>query len=139
MYFGKKFFFPVEVSATIDIGMAWCPAYRYSGTQFDIIVSAYDQTGQLAVQKTVTFSGPEAQFINQLLRTLPKPFRGHIYLESMQYFYLEILRLEQTAGGSNSLARRRIPMCLDRALGLLHPGWIRVAPTEVYQNHNKIT
>jgi hypothetical protein len=97
--FGKRFFFPAEVTSTIDTGMAWCPVYRFSNTTFPIIISAYNENGQQVAQKTVTFSGHEAQFVSQVFPSLPKPFRGQIYLEALEYFTLEVLRLEETVGG----------------------------------------
>lgn len=95
----KKFYFPAEVTSSIDTGIAWCPWLRFTNETFPIIVSAFDETGNLVAQRTVSFAGHQAQFIGQLLSSLPKPFRGHIYLESLEYFTLEVLRLEQTASG----------------------------------------
>lgn len=96
---GKKFFFPAEVTGPIDTGLAWCPSSIYSSSPWQVIASAYDESGKLVSQRSVTANGQQAQFISQLLPSLPKPFRGQIYLDGSDYFHLEVLRLEQTGTG----------------------------------------
>jgi hypothetical protein len=94
-----KFVFAVEKSLTIDTGFAWCPSSRYSSRPFQVTLTLRDQNGNIARQRTVTFNGHQAQFFTQIFTDLPAFFLGHLLLESEEYMHLEVLRLEQTAGG----------------------------------------
>jgi hypothetical protein len=97
--YSKKWTVPVEIGFGIDTGLAWCPASRYNSTTYPITVQAYNTSGSLVLQTTVTFDGHKAQFVSQMLPTLPKTFSGQIYLEAAEYFHLEVLRLESTTSG----------------------------------------
>ena len=97
--FGLRFFFAVERSSTVDTGIAWSPTPPYISTQFPIYLTLYDQNGVVARQNVYMFFGHEAQFISQLFPNLPSTFTGHLEMESEDYIYVEVLRMETTPAG----------------------------------------
>jgi hypothetical protein len=98
----KTFYFPVELSATTNTGFAWAPWLSYYN--FEIIATLYvaDDSGIVTVYtKTTTFNGHNAQFINQLFPELNgTEFKGYLKLEAPNYFYLEVLRMDNTENGA---------------------------------------
>lgn len=96
---GRSFVFAVERSSAIDTGIAWCPFSRINVLPFQINLTLYDQDGNVARQRSYDFIGHQAQFLTQLFTDLPSPFVGHLAIESLEYFYLEVLRLETTPTG----------------------------------------
>jgi hypothetical protein len=97
----KTFYFPVEFSATTNTGFAWAPWLSY--TNFEIIATLYvsaDSGNVTIYTKKITFDGHKGQFINQLFPELNSAdFRGYLKLESQNYFYLEVLRMDTTENG----------------------------------------
>jgi len=96
---GRRFVFAVERSSAIDTGVAWCPFSRIDLTPFQINLTLYDQDGNIARQRSYDFIGHQAQFLTQLFTDLPSSFVGHLAIESLAYFYVEVLRLESTPTG----------------------------------------
>jgi hypothetical protein len=99
----KSFELNVEKSPTVDTGIAWCPTYHFSTPTFLINLSLYDSTGALTRSKQVAFIGHDAQFISELFPDLPTSFLGHLRIDSQDYIYLEVLRMERTSGSGFQL------------------------------------
>jgi hypothetical protein len=97
--YGRRFFFAVERSSAIDTGIAWCPSPPYISNLFPMNLTLYDQNGAVARQRSYMFMGHEAQFISQLFTDLPSSFVGHLEIDSQDYIYLEVLRMEMNPSG----------------------------------------
>lgn len=95
----KKFVMAVEKSPVVDTGLAWCQSNRFTSSQFPINLTLYDEAGNIFRQRSVTFTGHQAQFVTQIFTDLPAAFVGHLKIESQDYMYLTVLRMEQTSGG----------------------------------------
>lgn len=96
---GDGFALAVEKTATVNTGLAWCPSWRFSSNVFLLNLTLYDQDGNVARQKSVTFNGHAAQFIDQIFIDLPASFRGYLRIDAQDYIYLTVLRMESTPTG----------------------------------------
>jgi hypothetical protein len=93
-----KFVFPAEyVAGGIDTGMAWAPAVTTA--PFEIHLTLVDDAGKQVARRTSVFLGHAALFISELFPTMPRNFCGHVLVESADMICLEVLRMNQTAGG----------------------------------------
>jgi hypothetical protein len=93
----RGFRFPVEKTALVNTGVAMAPWLNRS--DFPIIATLYSSDGNLFQQKILTFNGHSSRFFDQIFDGVPNGFLGMVQLESSNFFYLEVLRLEQTATG----------------------------------------
>lgn len=92
----RGFRFPVEKTSLVNTGVAMAPSYR---TGFPIIATLYASNGAMFQQKILTFTGHSSKFFDQIFDNVPNGFVGMVEFESSEYFFLEVLRLEQTSTG----------------------------------------
>jgi hypothetical protein len=95
----KKYVFAVERSAKVDTGYAWCPSSRYSTTPFFVVLTLYDQTGNVYDQQLVSCEGQQAIFFSQVFTDLPANFMGFLKVDSMEYMYMTVMRMEKNSTG----------------------------------------
>ena len=92
-----EYLFPVERSAAVDTGFAWCPGLLKG--PWDVVLTLYREDGTVFQTKTVTFSGHEAQFFAQLFEGVPADFLGMMRIESEGFIHVAVLRIEYTDSG----------------------------------------
>jgi hypothetical protein len=92
-----EYLLPVERSADVDTGFAWCPALLKA--PFDVVVTLYDEDGSVYQSKTVTFTGHAAQFFAQIFDNVPVNFLGLLRIESTRFIHVAVLRIEYTDSG----------------------------------------
>ncbi len=95
--FNNKAVVAVEKTATVDTGIAWCPASRYGSIPFEMYLTLYNQSGDIVRQKTITFIGHSAKFLSAIFADLPTNFLGHLRIDAQNYFWLEAIRFESTS------------------------------------------
>ena len=91
------FLFPVERSANVDTGFAWCPGILKG--PFDVLVTLYRPDGSVFQTKTVPFTGHAAQFFAQVFDNVPADFLGLMRVESDNFIHVAVLRIEYTESG----------------------------------------
>jgi hypothetical protein len=97
MFSDIHYLFPVERSATVDTGFAWCPSLLKG--PFDVVVTLYREDGSVYQTKTVTFEGHTAQFFANLFDDVPADFLGLMGIESDGFIHVAVLRIEYTQSG----------------------------------------
>ena len=99
----KTFYFPVEISADANTGMAWTPqdSSLYPDTgNFLINVNIWRDDGWPLVSKPVQFSGHRSGFLQDFFPELAgTSFHGLAVLEAPTAFYLDVLRFDSSPNG----------------------------------------
>jgi hypothetical protein len=103
---GDTFYIPIERSASVNTGMAWAPSWSWDTAPFPIIFTLYrasESGGTVYGTKILDYSGQTAKFIDNddLFPTLKllENFRGFLKIESQEYIYLDVMRMDVTADG----------------------------------------
>jgi predicted choloylglycine hydrolase len=106
---GRTFSFPVEKTASVNTGFAWAPASVT--TPFPIALTLYDANGNEVDKRTITYTGHEARFFDQVFNSVPFGYLGRIQVDSQELIHFEVLRLDQTEAGFQltSTPPHRIP------------------------------
>jgi len=94
----KKLMFGVEKSAKVDTGYAICPYSRYSTSSFQMVLTLYNADGTIYASKPWTFIAQHAIFASQVF-DLPQNFVGFLKVDSQQYIYMTVLRMEYNSTG----------------------------------------
>ena len=97
MFSDVEFLLPVERSANVDTGFAWCPALLKG--PFEVTITLYREDGSVYQSKTVTFTGHAAQFFAPLFDDVPADFLGMMRIESEGFIHVAVLRIEYTDSG----------------------------------------
>jgi hypothetical protein len=90
-----KFLFPVELTSTVDTGVAIAPSFKLPTVP--LIVTLRDTSGSSVLQVPLTIDGHRAQFFSEIFSGLQKPFVGSVSIEADEMIYLTVLRLEQSS------------------------------------------
>lgn len=93
----QRFILPVETGPGLNTGVAWAPFL--SSESFPMQAALFDAEGAIIDEIDLTFSGHQAQFVNELFDNLPESFTGSLVVEAAEVFHLTAIRLELTDGG----------------------------------------
>ncbi|MDA2929698.1 hypothetical protein MYX84_07095 [Acidobacteria bacterium AH-259-O06] len=95
-----EFVFPVEKDVKVNTGLAWVAWLPSIFTSpFEIAFTLYDSEGNLVQKKSLEYQGHSALFFDEVFDNVPDSFRGMIIMQSQEWMYLTVLRLEFTSTG----------------------------------------
>lgn len=87
--------FAVQKSETVNTALAWS---RFDPTApFDITLTLYAYAGDVVAQKTVSFTGHMAKYLDEIFSSVPIGLVGYVRVVSPQPISMTVLRF-QTAG-----------------------------------------
>ena len=90
------FTFPVERAEGVGTGVAFVASSTFP---FQIVLTAFDSSGNQVQQSEVTYAGHTAKFFSELFPDVQTGFIGEVQVESEEEISLVVIRFQPTSNG----------------------------------------